>query len=144
MSTPQPEAPIPAAPDAELLATRYGRTPQRARRTRVVGIAGALVFLVVLVGWVVWAGLGTPAQFKAQDAAHTIISDSETSVQWEFSVSPGTPASCAVQALNSTFAIVGWKVVDLPASDTYTRVLTETVRTTERAVSGLIYRCWLT
>jgi hypothetical protein len=39
---------------------------------------------------------------------------------------------------------VGWKVVDIPASDVATRGITETVRTTEQSVTGLIYRCWLT
>jgi len=49
-----------------------------------------------------------------------------------------------VQALNSTFAIVGWVIVDVAASSERTRTFTKTVRTTELAVTGLIYRCWLT
>jgi len=93
----------------------------------------------------VWGGLlGAPAQFEANDTGHTVISDSEVSVSWEFTVPPGTPAKCAIQALNSSFGIVGWRIVDVPPSSTRTRDLTETVRTTELAVSGLIYRCWLT
>ena len=52
--------------------------------------------------------------------------------------------SCALQAQNSTFAIVGWTIVDVPASDRRVRTLGADVRTTELAVTGLIYRCWLT
>lgn len=124
---------------------RYGRTPASRRRTLWVVVASAVAFVIVFVAWVVWGGLlEAPAQFEARDSAHEIISDREVSVTWEFNVPTGTPAKCAVQALNSTFGIVGWKVVDVPASDQRTRVLTETVLTTEQAVTGLIYQCWLT
>jgi hypothetical protein len=130
---------------SDQLAERYGRTPKAARRTRWVIVASALAFAAVFIAWLVWGGLlEAPASFEARDSAHEIVSDSEVSVRWEFNVAPGTPAKCAVQALNSTFAIVGWKVVDVPLSEQQTQVLTESVRTTEQAVTGLIYRCWLT
>ena len=94
------------------------------------------------------AGLGgllaSPAQFEAKDTAHEAIGDTGMSVTWQFISEPDTTARCAVQALNSTFGIVGWKIVDLPASSQRIREFTEVVRTTELAVTGLIYRCWLT
>lgn len=127
------------------LDARYGRTRSSKRRTRWIVIGAGAAFVVVFALWLVWGGLlGTPAQLEANDTGHTIVSDREVSVSWEFTVPPGTPAKCAVQALNSSFGIVGWKIVDVPASDRRTRDLTETVLTTEPAVSGLIYRCWLT
>ncbi|MCU1578767.1 MAG: hypothetical protein JWP19_971 [Rhodoglobus sp.] len=127
------------------LDARYGRTRSARLRTRWVVVASAIAFAIVFTLWLVWGGLlGSPAQFEANDTGHTIVSDSEVSISWEFSVSPGTPAKCALQALNSTFGIVGWKIVDVPASPERTRKLTDTLRTTELAVSGLIYRCWLT
>lgn len=127
------------------LAARYGRTRTGARRTRTIAIVAAIAFAVVFAAWLWWGGLlGAPAQFEAKDTGHTIESDSSVSVTWQFTAEPGTAASCAVQALNSTFGIVGWRVVDLAPSDAITREFTESVRTTEPAVSGLIYRCWLT
>jgi hypothetical protein len=127
------------------LDARYGRTPASRRRTRLTVIASALAFVAVFTAWLVWGGLlGSPAQFEAKDTGHSIESDSLTSVRWNFTVEPGTAARCAVQALNSTFAIVGWKIVDLPAAEARTREFTETLITTEQAVTGLIYRCWLT
>jgi hypothetical protein len=48
-----------------------------------------------------------------------------------------------VQALDSRYGVVGWKIVDVPPSDQRTRLLTERLRTTNRAETGLIYRCWL-
>ena len=127
------------------LDARYGRTRSSAARTRVIVIVSALAFAVVFGAWLLWAGiLGAPAQFQAVDTAHELIDDSTVDVTWQFTVEPGTEARCAVQALNSTFAIVGWRIVDVPASSARTRDLTERVLTTEPAVTGLIYRCWLT
>ena len=127
------------------LDARYGRTRSSAVRTRVVVVASAVAFAVVFGAWLLWAGiLGTPAQFQAVDIAHTVVDDGTVDVTWQFTVEPGTDARCAVQALNSTFAIVGWTIVDVPASSARTRDLTERLLTTEPAVTGLIYRCWLT
>ncbi len=127
------------------LDTRYGRTRSSKNRTRVVVAASALAFAVVFVAWLVWGGLlGAPAQFQAVDTAHKIVDAETVDVTWQFTIEPGTDARCAVQALNSTFAIVGWKVVDVPASSVRTRDFTERLLTTEPAVTGLIYRCWLT
>jgi hypothetical protein len=120
---------------------RYGRTPGAGRRTRLVAVGTAIAFALAFAAWLIWGGLGgAPAQFQNRDIAHTVLDDRSVEVRWSFSVDPGTPARCAVQALDQAFGIVGWKVVDLPPSQTYTREFTETVLTTERAVTGLIYR----
>lgn len=145
MPDPESDPTEGAAASAAALAARYGRTPGSSRRTRWIAVASAAAFVAVFTAWVVWGGLlEAPAQFEAKDTGHEIVSDSEVSVTWTFTADPGTRAQCAVHALNSTFAIVGWVVVDLPGSEQRTRTLTETVRTTELAVTGLIYRCWLT
>ncbi len=127
------------------LDARYGRTPTRSRRTSAIAVITAGAFAVVFAAWLVWGGLlGAPAQLQAVDVGHSIVSDSEVDVRWELTVDPGSDVSCAVQALDSSFGIVGWKVVEVPADDRRTRTLTETVRTVEPPVTGLIYRCWLT
>lgn len=141
---PTPETAASARADADL-AERYGRTRSSRIRTRVLVVASALVFAILFAAWLVWGGLlEAPAQFEARDTGHRIVSDSRVEVSWQFTVDPGTDARCAVQALNSTFGIVGWKVVEVPASSRRIRELSETVATTELAVTGLIYRCWLT
>lgn len=135
----------PEVTTPEQLAARYGRTPAATRRTRWVVAGSAVAFVAVFAAWLVWGGLlASPAQFEAKDTAHEAIGDTGMSVTWQFISEPDTTARCAVQALNSTFGIVGWKIVDLPASSQRIREFTEVVRTTELAVTGLIYRCWLT
>ncbi len=124
---------------------RYGRTPDRARRTRLIAILAALGVIVVVVAWVIWAGLFSPAaSLGSRDLGYVINGDTAVEVRYEVTMDAGDTASCALQALNSDFGIVGWKIVAVPASDQGTRQFTDTVTTSEEAVTGLIYRCWLT
>jgi len=134
-----------AGPASTDLGARYGRSPKAKRNNRLIVVTVAIGFVAVFTAWLVWGGLlEAPAQFEAKDTGFELIDDSTVTVRWQFNVPENTDARCAVQALNSTFAIVGWKVVDVPASNLRNRALSETIRTTEHAVSGLIYRCWLT
>lgn len=106
-------------------------------------VVGAAV-LVASVAWVIWVGLFGPASsLDVRDIGYQ-QTDTEVSVRWAVTVEPGRSSSCAVQALNGTHAIVGWKVVEIPVSERRTREFTETIRTSEPPVTGLIYRCWLT
>jgi hypothetical protein len=134
------------------VAERYGRTDADRRRRRVFGVVAALGVLLVVGAWVVWVGLFSPsASLEARDTGYTApgggaLTESDTSVdiRFEITTEPGTPVSCALQALNEQFAIVGWRIVELAPGDAITRSFVENVRVTEPAVTGLIYRCWLT
>jgi hypothetical protein len=64
-------------------------------------------------------------------------------VTWRLSVPSGTATACVVQAFNEDFTVVGWKVVEIPASDRPQRTFTETVRTAQDANTGLISTCWI-
>jgi hypothetical protein len=126
------------------VAERYGRTPTDRRRRVTLAIVAAAGVVAVVVSWVIWVGLFSPAAgLESRDTGYTTNADS-VDVRFEVTTDPGQRVSCALQALKEQFAIVGWKVVDLPPADDRTRAFVENVRTTEPAVTGLIYRCWLT
>lgn len=126
------------------VAERYGRTPADRRRRRVLAVVAAAGVLAVVLAWVVWVGLfGPSANIETRDTGYATHADS-VDIRFEVSADPGTAVSCALQALNEQFAIVGWKIVELPPADDRTRTFVENVRITEPAVTGLIYRCWLT
>lgn len=134
-----------APPTREALAARYGRTPGSHRRALVVGVIAAAAVLVVVVAWVLWVGLfGPGASLESRDTAHRIAADGSVEISFEITTPPGTAVSCALQALNEQFAIVGWKVVEIPPGQQRTRSFVETIQTTEQPTTGLIYRCWLT
>jgi hypothetical protein len=124
---------------------RYGRTARNATRNRRWAIGSAAAFAAVLLAWVVWGGdFGNLGSVEAQNIGHTVLSDNEVEVTFQLTLEPDTDSACALEALNSNFAIVGWKIVDVPGTSERTRSITETVRTSELSVTGLIYRCWLT
>ncbi|HEY4152614.1 MAG TPA: DUF4307 domain-containing protein [Pseudolysinimonas sp.] len=124
---------------------RYGRTPRRRIRARWLAIIVGGLVLIVVVAWVLWVGLfGTSASIETQDIGATTIDSSTVDLREGVTVDPGTRVTCSFQALDSDFAIVGWKVVELPAVTQRYRVITERLRTSAPAVSGLIGSCWLT
>jgi hypothetical protein len=142
--TPGGAVQAPPVESAEI-AARYGHTRGRHVRGRVFAIGGTVAALLVAGVWVVWAGLdGDSASIQATDTGHTIVDDRSVTVDWNLSAPAGASVRCAVQAMNADFRTVGWRVVDIPPSDAAIRSLSETVRTTELATTGLISSCWLT
>jgi hypothetical protein len=127
------------------VAERYGRTDAARRRRLTIGVAAAAGVALVVIAWVVWVGLFAPsASLETRDTGYLTRDDASVDIRFEVTVEPGTPVSCALQALNAEFGIVGWKIVELPGDSARTRAFVENVRVTEPAVTGLIYRCWLT
>jgi hypothetical protein len=135
-----------AEPETDALATRYGRTRTRRRRDRLLLIGGAIASAVVLVAWVVWAGLdGQKPSVEATDTGHRLLNEERAvEVSWTLSVPPGNETACIVQAFDEDFTVVGWRVVEIPASEQHLRTFTERVRVAREANTGLISHCWLT
>jgi hypothetical protein len=130
--------------EPDSLDARYGRSPRSKKREKQLGVVFAAAVAVVLLAWVIWASLdAVGSTIETKDIAHSITSQTSVDVTFQLSVEAGTPTYCAVQALNDRFAVVGWKVIEVPPSDSFNRSITESVRTTELASTGLIYRCWL-
>jgi hypothetical protein len=145
LSEPQhPSAPQPSAGTTATLDDRYGRTPGRARRTRFIGIVAAAAVALVFLVWVIWAGPGqTSHGLDTDDVGYQVVSDHETVVHSQVSLDPGTAAKCAVQVLDKSFTIVGWKEIRITASDQRTRSVNTPVKTVSRGVTGLIHDCWV-
>jgi hypothetical protein len=123
---------------------RYGRTTQKRRRDLVIIWTAAAAFAIVLAAWVVWVAFDdTDDTVASRDIAHRVLDDRTVRISYDVSMEPGLTAQCALQVQSENHSIVGWKIVDIPASDSYTQAFTDTVRTTQLGVTGLIYRCWL-
>lgn len=143
-ASPAPSTPAPDTARSSHLDDRYGRSPGTRRRRTVVAVSVAVAFVVVFAAWVVFAAFdGDGSKLESTDVGYTVLDDRSVDVQYTVSVQPGTEVSCAVQAQNQKFAIVGWKVVHLPAATQHSTTYTTSLATSERAVTGLIYECWL-
>ena len=122
---------------------RYGRkTSPRGRRRALVILITAIG--VLTIAWFVWANpVDVGPQAVARDTGF-ILEESQVTVMFDVSITPGYTGACAVQALDKSFAVVGWKVVTFPVVSELTRSEEVTMRVTSAAVTGLVSSCWLT
>lgn len=132
------------------LANRYGSPKRRlSRRTRWVLAGAALLAGVVLMG-IITISSATP-DVTSKDVGFEVVDSTYATVDFRVTKDPETTAKCAVKVLNSSFAIVGWKVVTIgPMSasegldDGRTTVETTALRTESLGVSGGVESCWIT
>jgi hypothetical protein len=108
-----------------------------------VALAGGIGFLA----WVSTSNSLSDVSFK--DIGYSTIDATAAEVDFQVTREPGTAVKCAVKALDSKYAVVGWKVVDIPATtDQGTpdggRTVSQRValRTESPAVSGVVDDCW--
>ena len=129
------------------LADRYGRpaTPRGPiRRNLGVIITSAVIIIAVVVWGITTDALGFGPKAEARDLGYNSLTDTSVTVEFELTATPGHEVACAIQAQNTAFAIVGWKVFVYPASEQRIRDMTETIKTSQPATTGLVYQCWLT
>lgn len=122
-------------------AGRYGDRPPGRRRGTVVAVGAlALVFL----GWVVWAGLASAGKdVRWSDVGFVIVDDGAVEVTFEVVKDPGATARCTLKAMSENFATIGVASTDVgPAQGRAVRAVA-TVRTQERAVTGVVDTCEL-
>lgn len=119
---------------------RYGREPSRSRRA--LGRLATVVLGVLAAGWLVWTGLHhADRDVRWSDVGYSVRGDGATEVTFDVIKDPDRTALCRVRALNRQYAEVGLAEVEIgPAQNRVVRTSTE-VRTTERAVSGVVREC---
>lgn len=125
-----------------VLDERYGRTPARRRRGRVrAAVIGGLVLVAAIV-WSIWTGVGgTTTALQVQTLGLTVVDDQTTSVQWLVTGRPTTTLVCAIEATDSSDAVVGLVEVVVPPDGRMNRTGSTRVTTVRRAANGLIDSC---
>jgi hypothetical protein len=126
----------------EELDERYGRT-RSGRRLATWIIVGTLA--AASIGALAWATVGSTINTVGYDGTgHEIVDDRTVSVLFQVTPPAGAGFACALQALDEQFGIVGWRVIEFPASDGAAKAYRETSPTVARATSGLVHSCWVT
>lgn len=121
---------------------RYGRT--RNPRARLIGWIVIGTLGAALAGWVAWSTVVRsidsvdidPLGFSEVDA-HGIT------VDFQVTLRRGAATTCVIEALDTEHGVVGWRVVEYPASDDHTRRFSERVPTVAEATTGLATSCWI-
>lgn len=131
------------------LEARYGasrrsssKSPQNEGNQRWWIIAVVLLIVGTVVFWALtYANPDTTVE--AQTTRFSPISDTEASIQARVSVQPGYELACAFEAQNELKAVVGFKIVELPASEEQHQVVNLTMRTTQSADTVIVRECWI-
>ena len=131
------------APD---LSARYGTVRQR--RTLPQWFWYALALVAVLVGgaFVFWVQADSSGEPTGRDVGFTLTSADEVSVTFEVSKRAEDTAVCAVKALNTAGAPVGWKEVAIGpyADENGNGISVQTVqfRVLGEATTATVDSCW--
>ncbi len=130
---------------AGALAQRYGTGPRRQRGQRRMVMLVAIALIAAFAVWLIWrASTGADVPIDARVVSFEAIDDTAMDVTVLIDFDPAATASCALEVQGDAKSIVGWLVIDLPAGGDRSRLVTQRINTTEKGVTGLISRCWLT
>lgn len=131
-------SPPDSPPDSPPGATAATAAP-RARRGWTV--AGAIVGLVaaVFIGW--WTLRNEGQRITATTIAYKVESDTMVSVSFDVSRPPGLAVTCSVRAIDGHFTVVGTADIVVPPEGDQVVHLEKSVRTTSRAVTGVVQDC---
>ncbi|MFB8147436.1 DUF4307 domain-containing protein [Microbacterium sp. NPDC057407] len=121
---------------------RYGRSRRPVRR-RVFWtvVAGAAVFSVIALSWLTISNSLDEVGFD--ETGFEVVDARTLTVSFQATPPAGVAFACAVQALDEDFGIVGWRVVEYPASEATTRAFVETIPTVAAATTGTVHSCWV-
>jgi hypothetical protein len=104
-------------------------------------VTGAVVGAVaaVLIGW--WTLRNEGQRITATTISYKVESDTSVLVSFDVSRPPGLAVTCSVRALDGHFTVVGTADIVVPPEGEQVVHLQKAVRTTSRAVTGVVQDC---
>lgn len=131
------------ADTASLLATRYGGgRPRRSRRFWWIVAAVGIGLGIVAVAAMVLAQPGAHIEYSAP--RYVSSGDDRVDVSVTVTMTPGSTARCAVQVLGTGQSTVGWRYVDVQASQEYTQTVVVPVLAVQPPIAATVPQCWVT
>jgi hypothetical protein len=126
----------------DMLDERYGRTSSPRKRW-TLGIVVAIA--AVLVGLFAWMTVASSQDNVDADTTGFTVEDVHTvTLAFQITAPADRSVACALEAQDEEHGIVGWKIVEYPASELRARAFRETIPTTAEATTGLVNACWVT
>lgn len=128
--------------NTQLLQDRYGKKSKRLIDTRVAW-AGASGLIIAGLIFLFFGGWNQTSTVETRDISYDVVSDTAVVVKTQVSAPSNTRVNCAFEALSTSYAVVGYKVVELPPSEKRTRILAVDMVTTTPATTGAVRDCWV-
>lgn len=126
----------------QILDDRYGRA--RSTRSPRFWAIFAGVAIALAVGIAAWYAFATPGNAIGVDTTgYELVDEHTVVVSFQVTSPAGSPLACALEAQDEDHGIVGWRVVEYPASSDHSRAFQETVRLTAPATTGFVNTCWV-
>lgn len=129
------------------LSDRYGQPTARKKLPAAFWYILAAFGVALGVAFVLWIQVSSDGEPTARDIGFTLTSDDEVDVTFEVSKNPEDTAVCALKALNTAGAPVGWKEVAIgPYADENGNgisVQTVALRTLGEAHTVTVDTCWV-
>lgn len=136
------------SPVASSVTNRYG-SPKRALPKRAKLLLTVVASTLALV-WILWVVFGGGPTVTQKILSYNVVDSTQVTVDIAVTKDSADTARCAVKALNSTFAIVGWNVITVGPNSTAvgsengrTTTVRGEVRTDSLAVTGVVDNCWI-
>lgn len=89
-------------------------------------------------------------QISAQDVGFQVIDNTRVDVTFRVTKNPADTAYCAVQAMEESKAVTGWKVIEIPPNapsegenNGRTTMYTVSLRTDAPGATGNVNSCWI-
>lgn len=126
----------------EMLDERYGRRRSPARRWLIGGAVALAVGVVGLFGW--FTVQGSLDSVDSDTTSFEVADEHSVTLGFQITAPPGAAVACAIEAQDQEHGVVGWRVVELPASELHARAFRERIPTTALATTGFVNSCWVT
>lgn len=126
----------------DMLDDRYGRRRSPRRRW---AIAAIVALAALALGYIAWTTVeGVLDTVDADATGFEVVDEHSVTVSFRVAAPADRAVACALEAQDEDHGVVGWRVVELPASGEHSRSLRETIPTTARATTGFVNSCWVT
>jgi hypothetical protein len=126
----------------QTLDERYGR--RTSTRRRIVGWAIVAVLALAAIGALGWSTIARSlGEVDVDDTGYAVVDDRTVTVSFQIAAPSGQDVACAIEAQDEEHGVVGWRIVEYPATDERFRAFTETIPTLAAATTGFVNSCWV-
>lgn len=126
----------------DMLDERYGRRRSRGSKWLVGILAVAAAAALGALAWAIV--VATLDDVGLDNTGYEIVDERTVVVSFQITAPVGRTVACALEAQDVEHGVVGWRIVEIEASDQHARAFRESVPTTALATTGLVNSCWVT